>query len=64
MPKFLLCLVMSVCLTCALGCGGGDKDAGHVNDPTPGGEQDNLEDTSPDALGEMGDVGSDPAATN
>ena len=59
MRKFVLCLMMSVCLTCITGCGGAGKDAGHVNDPTPSGEKNTIEDMSPDAIQGMDKVGDD-----
>jgi len=60
-PKFLPSLVMCVCLTCFVSCSGADEDAGHVNDPTLGGEANEIQDMSPGGVGEMDGVGGDPS---
>lgn len=52
--------MMGVSLFLVAGCGG-EEATGHKDDPTPGGgQEDVIEDMSPDALQDMENVGENP----
>ncbi len=59
MPKFLLSFAFVACLSCLVGCSGGEKGDGHMSDPTPPGEANEIQDMSPEAIGDMEKVGNE-----
>ncbi|HUG17708.1 MAG TPA: hypothetical protein VMM56_01950 [Planctomycetaceae bacterium] len=57
MKKLLNQMMLLTFAACIVGCGSGEVADGHKSDPTPGGEPNTIEDTSPDALQNMENVG-------